>query len=67
VAKKRIIVKLDIADPPSTGGKARAARLSAEDLGAADAKAVRARWDKYYREHPEKLEAKLAKRKKAPR
>ena len=65
MAKKRIIGKLNITDLPSTGGKARAAKLPAEDLSAAGAKVVRSRWDRYYREHPGKLKAKLAKRKKA--
>jgi hypothetical protein len=63
MASKRIFVTLDITDLPSQGGKARAAALSAEELSAAGSKAVNARWAKYYREHPEKLKAKLAKKK----
>ena len=61
MAKKRIIIKVDITDLPSLGGLARAAALSADELSAAGSNAVRARWEKYYRLHPEKLKAKLAK------
>jgi hypothetical protein len=63
MARKRIMV--DITDLPSLGGKARAAALSEEELSAAGSKAVKARWDAYYKLHPEKLKAKLAKKKAA--
>jgi len=36
-------------------------------LSAAGSKAVKASWDKHYREHPEELKAKLAKGKKTPK
>jgi hypothetical protein len=39
------------------GGKARAANLSAKELSAAGLAAVSARWEQYYRDHPEKLKA----------
>jgi hypothetical protein len=61
--RKRITI--DITDLPSQGGKARAAALSSEELSAAGSRAVNARWEKYYREHPEKLKAKMAKKAKA--
>ena len=60
---KRIMI--DISALPSIGGRARAAALSEEELSDAGRKAVKARWDAYYKLHPEKLKAKLAKRKKA--
>lgn len=59
------MVRHDVTDLPSIGGKARAAALSAEELSAAGSNAVNARWAKYYRLHPEKLKAKLAKGKRA--
>ena len=65
MAKRRfVMVTVDITDLPSMGGKARAASLSAEELSAAGSKAIKARWEAYYKLHPEKLKAKLAKRKK---
>jgi hypothetical protein len=67
MAKKRIKILVDITDLPSQGGHARAKALGPEGLSAAGSHAVKARWDKYYRDHPEKLKAKLAKRKKAPK
>lgn len=39
------------------GGKARAANLSAKELKAAARAAVNARWEQYYKDHPEKLKA----------
>lgn len=39
--------------------------LSAEELSASASKAIQARWDAYYAAHPEKLEAKLKRQKKA--
>ena len=68
VAKRRFVtVTVDVTDLPSLGGKARAATLSAEQLSDAGRKAVKARWDAYYKLHPEKLKAKLAKKKKPPK
>jgi hypothetical protein len=39
------------------GGRARAANLSAKELQASARAAVLARWEQYYRDHPEKLKA----------
>jgi hypothetical protein len=64
MAKK---IMIDIGALPSIGGKARAAALSEEERSEAARKAVRARWDAYYRLHPGKLKEKLAKRKEAAR
>jgi hypothetical protein len=46
------------------GGKARAITHSAEELSEAGKAAIKARWDAYYRLHPEKLKAKLARQAK---
>ena len=37
------------------GGKARAASLSPKELSEQARKAIDARWERYYRDHPEKL------------
>ncbi len=47
------------------GGRAYADNHSATELSAAGANAVNARWAKYYREHPDKLQAKLDRAKRA--
>ena len=39
------------------GGKARAETLSAEELSDQGRNAIAARWEQYYRDHPEKLKA----------
>ena len=39
------------------GGRARAANLSERELKAASKAAATARWERYYRDHPEKLKA----------
>jgi hypothetical protein len=39
------------------GGKARAASLSPEELSEQARKAIDARWEQYYRAHPDKLKA----------
>jgi len=41
------------------GGQARATTHSAEALSKAGKAAVKARWDAYYKLHPDKLKAKL--------
>lgn len=56
---------IDTAKIGRKGGKARAANLSSEELAAASRKAADARWAAYYKAHPEKLKAKLAKKKAA--
>jgi hypothetical protein len=62
VAKR---ITIDITNLPSLGGQARAAALSAEELSAAGSKAVNARWEAYYKAHPDKLTSKAARAKKA--
>ena len=56
---------VDTAKIGKKGGKARAANLSEAELSAAGSKAIKARWDAYYKAHPEKLKAKLEREKKA--
>ena len=41
------------------GGRARATTHSAQELSDAGKAAIKARWDAYYKLHPEKLKAKL--------
>jgi hypothetical protein len=66
--KKRILV--DVTAAGRLGGAARAANLSEEQRQEASRQAVKARWEKYYRDHPDKLKAKLereSKKRKAKR
>jgi hypothetical protein len=46
------------------GGHARATAHSAEELSEAGRAAINARWDAYYKLHPDKLKAKLEREKK---
>jgi hypothetical protein len=50
---------VDTAKIGRKGGNARAANMNDEELSAAGSKAVKARWDAYYKLHPDKLKAKL--------
>ena len=52
-----IVVLVDTRKIGAKGGKARAANLSAKELSEAARTAVKARWEQYYRDHPEKLKA----------
>jgi hypothetical protein len=56
MARKRLIDPVEIG---AKGGKARANRLSDEELSAASSVAANARWAAYYAAHPDKLKAKL--------
>ena len=58
---------IDTAKIGKKGGDARAANLSPKARSASAKAASRARWDAYYKEHPEKLKAKLEKEKKSGR
>jgi hypothetical protein len=51
-------VEIDVTELGRKGGHARAAALGSRKLRAAGRKAANARWEKYYREHPEKRKAK---------
>jgi hypothetical protein len=55
VTKRKLIDPVEIG---AIGGRARAQNLSAEERRFASSNAAKARWEKYYREHPEKMEAK---------
>jgi hypothetical protein len=57
MAKKRRLI--DPVEIGAKGGKARANRLSDEELRAASRHAANARWAAYYAAHPERLQAKL--------
>lgn len=50
-------VTIDVTELGRRGGKARAANLSERELSTAGKAAVSARWEQYYRDHPEKLKA----------
>ncbi len=50
---------VDVTEMGRAGGKARAEKLSADELSEQGRNAVQARWDRYYKAHPEKLKAKL--------
>jgi hypothetical protein len=52
-----LVTLVDTKKIGAKGGKARAANLSAKELSESARTAVNARWEKYYREHPEKLKA----------
>ena len=57
MVRRRLIDPVEIG---AKGGKARAKRLSDEELSTASRTAANARWAAYYAAHPDKLEAKLA-------
>ena len=50
-------VTIDVTESGRKGGQARARNLSSKELSAGARTAVKARWEQYYRDHPEKLEA----------
>jgi hypothetical protein len=52
------IIKVDTAKIGRKGGHARAANLSAEERSSSASGAAKARWDAYYKAHPDKLKAK---------
>ena len=49
------LTALTVADAGKLGGAARAANLTPKQRVAAARRANRARWNKYYREHPERV------------
>ena len=57
-------ITIDVTELGRAGGHARAANLSKAELSAAGSKAIAARWEQYYKDHPEKLKAKLERQKK---
>lgn len=65
--KVKVTRIVDVTEMGRAGGRARAANLSEAELSAAGAKAIKARWDAYYKLHPEKLAAKKARVKRASR
>ena len=66
--KVRVVRIVDVTELGRKGGQATAAGRTVKERKAAASLAIKARWDAYYKEHPEKLKAKLvrqAKKKKA--
>ena len=57
-------VVIDVTKAGRLGGLARAENLSESELSEAGRKAVQARWDAYYKAHPEKLKAKKEREKR---
>ena len=55
---KKIHLFVDMSELGAKGGKSTAQARTPEERKAASAKAIAARWEKYYRDHPEKLKAK---------
>jgi hypothetical protein len=54
---RKVTITIDVTESGRKGGKARARNLSPKELTAGARTAANARWEQYYRDHPEKLEA----------
>jgi hypothetical protein len=65
--KVKISRVVDVTEMGRAGGKATAANRTAKERSAAARNAIKARWDAYYKAHPEKVKTKRtgASRKKA--
>ena len=61
---RKVKVIVDVEELARAGGYARGKKLSAQELSQAGKSAVNARWESYYREHPEKLKARQDREKK---
>ena len=66
---KKVTRIIDVTELGRAGGKATAAGRTAKQRSAAARTAIKARWDKYYEDHPERVKTKRtgASRKKAPK
>ena len=51
---KKIHRVIDVTEMGRKGGKATAANRTPEERREAAQRAIKARWDKYYKDHPEK-------------
>ena len=51
---RKVKIVVDVTELGRKGGRARAEALSPEERRASARKAIQARWDRYYAEHPEK-------------
>ena len=56
--KVRVVRVVDVTELGRKGGRATAAKRTPEQRKAAAQLAIKARWDAYYKAHPERLEAK---------
>jgi hypothetical protein len=63
VAGRKILI--DVTKAGRLGGLARAENLTETELSEGGRKAVQARWDAYYKAHPEKLKAKKDREKRS--
>ena len=52
---RKVRITVDVTEIGRRGGQARAANLTDKELKAASKAAATARWEQYYRDHPEKL------------
>jgi hypothetical protein len=64
---KKVKVIVDVTELGRKGGLARAESLTPAERTAGASHAAAARWEKYYKEHPERLKAKLEREAKAGR
>jgi hypothetical protein len=55
---KKVTRIIDVTELGRAGGKATAANRTAKQRSAAARTAIKARWDAYYKAHPEKLKTK---------
>jgi hypothetical protein len=56
--KVKVSRVVDVTEMGRAGGKATAANRTPKERSAAAKKAIKARWEKYYAEHPEKVKTK---------
>jgi hypothetical protein len=64
---RKVKIVVDVTELGRKGGRARAEALSPEERRASARKAIQARWDRYYAEHPEKKKtARPASSRKSP-
>ena len=55
---RKVTVTIDVTESGRKGGTARAKNMTAAELSQSASDAASARWEEYYRQHPEKLEEK---------
>jgi hypothetical protein len=54
---RKVVIIVDVTEIGRKGGQARAANLTDKELAESARTASNARWEQYYRDHPEKLKA----------
>lgn len=61
---KKVKVVVDVTELGRRGGMATAANRTAQERTEAARKAIQARWERYYKEHPEKRKKRAGKSRK---